>query len=52
MKRLTPKLPKLSNTNVKEKDDDVFRLCYEKYGKNELSLEIVNGIHRFIASVR
>jgi hypothetical protein len=36
----------------KGKEDDIFRLCYGKYGKNELFLEIVNGIHRFIAYVR
>ncbi len=35
----------------KGKDDDVVRLCYGKYGKNEFFLEIVNGIHRFCALI-
>jgi hypothetical protein len=34
------------------KDDDVFRLCYGNYGNNNFFLEIANGIHRFITSLR
>jgi hypothetical protein len=34
----------------KGKDDDVFRLYYGNYSNNKYFLEIVNGIHHFIAS--
>jgi hypothetical protein len=36
----------------KGKDNDVFRLCYGNYRNNVCFLEIVNGIHYIIASVR
>jgi hypothetical protein len=34
------------------KDDHVFQLCYGNYGNIEFFLEIANGIHCFIASMR
>jgi hypothetical protein len=34
------------------KDDDVFPLFCGNYGNNKFFLEIANGIHRFMASMR
>jgi hypothetical protein len=48
---ITKKQGKTLEHICKGKDDDVFQLCYENYGKKWIFGEIATGIHRFYSLI-